>query len=265
LVPTKESSLRPRKSSSSQIPPPPPTNTQAEPKLILRKLHVHNDEYNLVTSYENKQESCVFYPRLPRSWFPNGLLVIPSLSEKGVRSKFDLEVYCSEALTVTQLPETFARSIAGEWSEHTAGGSHIFPSSWKKNPKFLLHLHFPLGHHSSATGQVDPARVRITLARHGNNWKSNVKKDTVGCMIGFYIFIGRGHSGTSNTIGDMVQYFEATFVAGDECITDLGYTLPQLHPDEYYVIMPTTFSEGKHGSFVISVMSEVEFQLVKES
>lgn len=238
------------------------TGATAEPKLILRKLHVHNNEYQLITTYEHKQEACVFYPRLPRSWFPNGLLVVPSLSEKGVRGKFDLEVYCSEPVTVTQLPETFARSIAGDWNEHTAGGSHIFPSSWKKNPKFLLHLHYPM---NQGTGQLEAARVRITIARHGNNWKNIVKKDTVGCMIGFYLFIGHGHSGNNNTIGDIVQYFESTFVASDECITDVGFTLPPLHPDEYYVIMPTTFSEGKFGSFILSVMSEVEFQLVKES
>ena len=40
----------------------------------------------------------------------------------------------------------------------------------------------------------EPARTRITVTLVGAQWKPAMKKDTVGCMIGFYIFIRRNIS-----------------------------------------------------------------------
>ena len=40
-------------------------------------------------------EACVFYPKLPRSWIPDGLILVPCLSEKGVKGAFELDVYAS--------------------------------------------------------------------------------------------------------------------------------------------------------------------------
>jgi hypothetical protein len=38
---------------------------------------------------------------------------------------------------------------------------------------------------------IEPVKTRISVSRVGTNWKTMMKKDTVGCMIGFYIFIRR--------------------------------------------------------------------------
>lgn len=219
------------------------------PKTILRKLSVEPSSYHLSTSFTSKQEACVFFPKLPRSWIPNGLMVVPCLSEKSVKGGFELEVFCSETVYVNPLPETYSRTVAGDWAEASAGGSRLFPSSFKKNPKFTLRFHYPVN-------SEEPARVRITVARHGANWKAMCKKDTVGCMIGFYIFINRH--------GELTQIFESTFVPDAELSTEPNFSLPQLSHGEVYTIMPTTFHDAKVGAFVLSIMSEFEFTVFKE-
>jgi hypothetical protein len=138
----------------------------------------------------------------------------------------------------------------GDWSDTTAGGSHLTPT-WKKNPKYILKFHYPVN-------TIDPCRIRITLAKYGPHWKNMVKKDTVGCMIGFYIFI-------QNKLGDLSQVYESVFSVDNELSTDPTFVLEQLGHDEVYVIMPTTYAEGKLGSFVLSLLSEFEFSIQKDS
>ncbi len=254
LIPAKESSLKRREDRfrDEEFGDHPASSSAAAaetPKTILRKLSVDPHSYHLVTSQSNKAESCVYYPRIPRAWIPNGLLIVPCLSEKGVKGSFDLEVYCSEAVHLNQLPETFSRTIAGEWNEQCAGGSHLSAATWRKNPKYSLKFHNPVN-------SEEPARVRISLARHGAGWKAMARKDTVGCMIGFYVFVSRH--------GDMQQIYEATFVPDAELSTEPHFTLPQLQHGEVYTIMPATFSEGKAGAFVLSVLSEFEFTVSKD-
>jgi hypothetical protein len=220
------------------------------PKTILRKLHADSAGYNMITSFSSKHEASVFYPKLPRAWLPDGFIVVPCMSERGIRCDYELEVYSSEPYTVNMLPETFSRSIAGEWTEPTAGGSHIFPATWKKNPKYSLRFHNPV----STDG---PARFRITLARHGPNWKAACKKDTVGNMIGFYIFLQQG---TEQSV-----VYESTFLPDEEVSTEQTFALPQLQQGEVYMIMPCTLNDAKLGAFVLSILSEYEFHIKKES
>ena len=126
-------------------------------------------------------------------------------------------------------------------------GSHLNPQ-WKKNPKFSLYVR--------NTSKTAPARIRITLSRSGSAWRAQCKRDTVGCMIGFYIFVSRG--------GELQQYYESTFVPSDELSTDPSFALERLDADSDYIIMPCTHAEGKLGAFVLSIISEYEFTLRKE-
>jgi hypothetical protein len=243
----KESSLKKKKSFFDEADKAPAAENT---KTILRKSRIDPATYNTTTSFTHKQESCIFYPKLPRTWFPDGLIVVPCLSEKGVKGKFELEIYCSETIVVNALPDTYSRSVAGEWAEAASGGSHLTPN-WRKNPKFHLKIVTPIGTNA-------PTRLRITLSRHGSNWRQMCKRDTVGCMIGFYIFVTRGT--------EQNQIYESTFVPDEEFSTDGNFSLPFLaHHDESYTIMPTTFSEGKYGSFILTVLCEHEFHLTKDS
>lgn len=218
------------------------------PKTILRKLVLDDHAYHAETTFASKQETCIFYPKLPRAWIPNGLLIIPCLNDKGIKCPFELEIYASEELSLTPLPEQYSRSISGEWQDSSAGGSHIY-ANWKKNPKFTLRIVPPVNTEA-------PARMRMTLAKYGPQWKALSKKDAVGCMIGFYIFIQRG--------SEQQQFYESTFVPDEEFSTDASFALPLLPSGETYTIMPATFGEGKMGAFVLSIMCEYEFHLTKD-
>lgn len=253
-IPNKASSLKKRREddlsgNANTSPIQPPSGSSLVPKTVLRKLSVDPEAYHVMSTFCSKTETTIFYPKLPRSWMPDGLLLVPCLSEKGVKGHYDLEVYSSDDVLLTALPETYSRSISGEWTESTAGGCHLYPTTWKKNPKFQLRFHNPV--HTDA-----PARLRITIAKLGAQWKSLSKKDTVGCMIGFYVFLTRGT--------EQIQMFESTFVPDEENSTDSSFSLPQLSHGESYTLMPTTFADGKHGAFVISILSEYEFHIAKE-
>lgn len=207
--------------------------------------------YWQATTFCSKTDACIYYPRVPRAWLPDGLLIIPCLSEKGARGTFDIEVTCSENFTLQQLPESRSKTVAGEWTEGLAGGSHICPS-WKKNPRFQLDIMTLPGNHHQ------PPNIRISLSRCGSVWRNLCRSDAVGCMIGFYIFsVSEG--------GETRQIYESTFVPAEEVCTESGFSLTSLSYDKSFIIMPTTFGEGKVGSFVLSVSADCDFTLAKEN
>ena len=67
---------------------------------------------------------------------------MPCLNEKGSKGHYELSVFSSESLSIHALPEQYSRSLAGDWTDANAGGSHLFPN-WKKNPKYTLSIHHP--------------------------------------------------------------------------------------------------------------------------
>lgn len=220
-------------------------------KIVLRQQSIATG-YSQLSSFSHKSDAAIYYPKIPRSWMPEGLIIIPCLSEKGVRGTFDLEVFCSEEIKLTQLPDAYSRVIAGEWTEATAGGSHICHGTWKKNSKFNLKLR---GRSISST------RVTISVTRQGESWKHLCRTDTVGCMLGFYIFTHRPNPNAPGGLGELHLFYESPFVPAFEVITDSSFTLPPLENEEEYCIMPTTFAEAKIGSYVLSVLAECEFTL----
>lgn len=62
---------------------------------------------------------------------PQGMIIVPSLHDKGVKGSFELEVYSSEPVVLKQLPDMYNKSLASEWTDQTSGGSHVNPN-WKR-------------------------------------------------------------------------------------------------------------------------------------
>ncbi len=246
-------------------------------KTVLRKINLPTDKYSQMSSFSHKSDACIYYPRLPRSWIGNGLIIVPCLSEKGAKGQYDLEVFSSEPVLLKMLPDNYSRSIAGEWIAPMDGGNHLTPR-WKQNPRYQLKFR-------NTNKGNPPARVRITLSKEGERWGKMSRRDTVGCMIGFYIFIAasatlpkedgkesankdtvpQGPTSSGLAVGEMRQVYESVFCPNDRISTEAEFTLEQLNPDEEYVIMPTTFAEGKHGAFVLSISADYEYTLVKDS
>jgi hypothetical protein len=226
-------------------------------KVILRKASVSpaEDSSVLLTSFSNRNEACLYYPQVSRSWMPEGLIITPCLSEKGIKGTFDIEVFCSEKFVFYQLPDKVSKSVASEWAAPSAGGSHLQPT-WKKNPKFTLKF-------KGTLPNSDQIPIRITLTKHGAQWKSMSHRDPVGCMIGLYIFITRGAAAGAAPGGaeEPEQIYESPFLPVEECSTEPSFTLPKLPSTDWYTIMPATMNEGKLGAFVLSVVTEVDFSL----
>jgi hypothetical protein len=109
-------------------------------------------------------------------------------------------------------------------------------------------------------------------SRVGEGWSKLIKKDAVGSMIGFYLFMRRSAvpptpgqpNQPTNQPGELMQVYESTFVPDDDVCTEEDFMLDQLRPEEEYVIMPTTFGDGKVASFVVSVSASCEFSLSAE-
>ena len=90
-----------------------------------------------------------------------------------------LEVHSDHDVKVEEMPESTSKTVAGEWLDPTAGGSHLHVQTFKKNPRYALKFLAP-----------HRAKVRISLSRPEDEWKNKCTKDMVGCMLGFYLFHG---------------------------------------------------------------------------
>jgi hypothetical protein len=100
-------------------------------------------------------------------------------------------------------------------------------------------------------GQERFYNVRISLCRHGSNWRNKERKDTVGSMISFYVFISKNN--------DLVEIYSAPFSPTSEVCTEDEFKLQPLKKGEEYVIMPTTNAPAVHGNYILSVMCEQEY------
>lgn len=263
VIECKASSLKKPQSRSSSRRPQTAPKPNDEERKVTRKIALNPLYYSQTTTFNSRTEASVFFPKLPRAWMPDGLLLIPCLSERGVRGIFELEVYANCRVSLEQLPETRSRSIAGEWVENLCGGSHICPT-YKKNPRFQLDL-IPPSAPSKGSKEPFPTRigVRISLSKTGSSWRSQCRKDAVGCMVGFYVFIvSRSENGPES----LRQIYESPFAPTEEVSTDIGFELEFLPAStDTYIIMPTTFDEGKVGSFVLSVSADCDFTLTRDT
>lgn len=229
---------------------------------IARKLSIDPLYFSEITTYSHRTEACMYFPRVPRSWMPDGLLIIPSLSEKGARGSFDLEVYASKPTVLQQIKDQRCKSVAGDWVEGLAGGSHVCPT-WKRNPRYDLSLKYPLNRGATAgSSNTKSCAVRISLTKSGSSWRSMCRSEAVACMIGFYVFaVTRSEGGEQ-----LRQIYETDFAPTAEVCTEAGFHLDYLFSaNESYVIMPTTFEDGKLGSFVLTVATDCDFTITREN
>ena len=90
------------------------------------------------------------------------------------------------------------------------------------------------------TSPAEPARTRITVTLVGAHWKAAMKKDTVGCMIGFYIFIRRNissYSSHSSSSSSSSSYSSSSFALAPP----LPSATPSIQTHELTQIYESTF------------------------
>jgi hypothetical protein len=243
------------------------------PKLVVKPT-----EWCRLSSYTSPASACLHLRKVPKEWLlasdspsavnasgGGGLLIVPTLGEAGAEGSFELQVDCDFPLLVDELPKGAGavQSMPGEWTAAKSGGCHLHPD-WRQNPKFYLQMQ-----------GVRPTRVRITLTRSEREWKSRCQRDSVGAMIGFYLF--RGGSGKLLRPGDASADGESSSTTHPVIINGRPWSetdFVPLHsvtsPPELvlsaaakggYVIVPTTYEPGRLGKFVLSVQCDAEFTL----
>ena len=87
-----------------------------------------------MSDYSNTMVASMKLPPLLPSWINDGLVLVPTLSEYAAKGQYQLEVHSDSPLVVEPTPEAKACTLAGEWVEATAGGSHM-AKTYKKNPR----------------------------------------------------------------------------------------------------------------------------------
>jgi len=141
-------------------------------------------------------------------------------------------------------------------SSNKRGSKADRPDKKKKNPKFFLKLF-----------SNEPAKVKISITRPEKEWKGQCSKDTIGSMIGFYLMVGSKPNRDLDQCPyhDGKPWTESPFVPMHEVSTPGNFYLDPLRDDDVYTIMPCTFEPGKKGTFFVSIMTDAEFSLKRES
>eukprot|EP00753_Platysulcus_tardus_P008548 PLAT16095.1.p1 GENE.PLAT16095.1~~PLAT16095.1.p1 ORF type:complete len:894 (-),score=525.29 PLAT16095.1:252-2933(-) len=220
--------------------------------LPPRKLQVESSEWCQSSDYSSRDIASTLLTGLTAEFVGRGLLLVPTLMQKGLEGSYRLRVSSDRPVMVRELPEGRQQTIAGEWAEASSVGCHL-QAEWKRNPKFHLALH-----------SMEPAKVRITLSRSEERWRRQVTKDAVGCMIGFYIFPGTKISRDAGGIyHEGKPWNESTFVPMHSVSTPTNFYLDPLPEGEVYTIVAATFGPKKRGPFYLTVTSDQEFSLRK--
>ncbi|KAL3665768.1 hypothetical protein V7S43_009197 [Phytophthora oleae] len=254
------------------------TDNFPTPKFVVKPT-----EWCRLSSYTSPASACLYLRKVPKEWLlasdtpsalnssgGGGLLLVPTLGEAGAEGFFELQIDSDFPLLVDELPKGAGavQSMPGEWTATKSGGCHLHPD-WRQNPKFYLQIQ-----------GVRPTKVRVTLTRSEREWKSRCQRDSVGSMIGFYLF--RGGS------GKLMRPADALAEGGDANTTTHPIVINgrvwsetdfvPLHsvsspPDLIlsaaakggYVIVPATYEPGRQGKFVLSVQCDAEFTLTGDA
>jgi len=218
----------------------------AAPKLevLERKLQVKPREWVVESSYFSDEVAATYF-----FWQPaqGPYLIVPSCNDEATQAHFTLSVYSNHSVEFVKLEDSRNAVKSGSWTDESSGGSHLYDQpyetknpTWTNNPKYLLVL---------KTNEY--TRVKFTLSRPEKAWNKKIAKDSVGCMIGFYIMEKvEGQIHQKHIINNV------NFMPVNELEEVLEFENP--NPDGY-VIMPATYDAKKIGPYIISVSTDVDF------
>ena len=215
---------------------------------LERKLQVTPGEWYIESMYHNEDVAALY-----NFWHPvqGPFLIVPSLVHEGIISEYTLTIFSSKAVEVQKLEDARNAVLTGRWTEESAGGCHLYDTAfekkedkltWKNNPKFHLCLHTTAA----------KAEVKITLSRPEKAWKK-IAKSSVACMIGMYVYpYVENQAPTTESMLNQYEFHPTNQM--EEILNIDG------NPNGY-MIMPTTYEPKMTGPFILSVSTDVDFEL----
>ena len=226
------------------------TDKEVETFEKERKLQILPNEWFVESHYQYEEFSCL-YLKLEQNHGP--FLIVPSLSQENITCSYSLTIYSNNPVTLERLQDAKNIVLSGEWKPNNAGGSHLYDSSfikqlekntWSYNPKYLLKF-----------SPGESIRAKITISRPERLWSAKIARNTVGCMMGIYIFdAGVAKPSVDNWIRkpEFMPLNEVDEILEDDNAKENGY-----------IIMPTTYESGMKGPFMLSVSSDDDFTLTE--
>jgi calpain len=224
------------------------TTQQLKPPVmegIERKLYITSQEKFKESQYALEDYSALYF-----FWNPTEgpFTIIPSL-EQEKNATFRLTFFSNNPIIVQKLDESRNAVAVGKWEQDISGGGCHLKKDWLINPKYVLTF-------ADSEGTAD---LKIKLMIADKNWKK-VNANTVKGMIGIYLL--RRKEGKI-TYEDVIEQTNFLPVRLTELTLNgvLGVTMPICK--EGYIIMPCTYEEKIHGSFILSVSSDKPISLTK--
>lgn len=231
-----------------------------------RKIRVSKEENFKESTYSSSELACIFLKVMP---IEGPILLVPSLDQPGVCCDFKITIFSNKEINIETLAEEKNPAVLSGWSQYNAGGSHIYNEefnsqvekrTWNTNPLFVLKiLDFQ---------NFVPAKHKITLKLSicEPNWKSKLiktnhedtldgaegKKQTkknrvnVNSMLCFYILR------PSKRVAITEIVYQTAFVPNDFIEYDIQYDAKAFNNSDEIYIMPTTYTSGIEGKFIIS-------------
>ena len=77
-------------------------------------MTVNKQEWSICTDYSSTDVTSVFMKKVDVEMLSDGLLIVPTLSERSAKGGFTLEVHSDFAVSVLELPEARSKTLAGE-------------------------------------------------------------------------------------------------------------------------------------------------------
>ena len=225
----------------------PPTHAEAD---VTRKLAISKQEWCYQSDFSDTETATCNLPDVMQIWMENGMVVVPLLQQVGMEGSYMLEVFSEVPVSMRELPQDREKTVASSWTEALCGGMHM-NENWKRNPRFTLELFTDR-----------PAKVEITLSRPLDRWEKRAVKDSVGCMIGFYVIAGTRVTKEPTGIFHEGKPFTVTpYMPVHKLSTPSEFYLPALAEKEVYTILPTTYEPERLGPFFVTVKADCDFRL----
>ena len=228
----------------------------------VRRRQLEKEEWVWSSDFHSPLEATATV-RVPAEWLDpasGGVVVHPILRLPEQEGSFTVVVTASRPVELTALEEPGKVCLSGEWKlGATACGGRLHPD-WLRNPSFELRPS-----EGSRTGGI--AQYDVRLMRPRPSWRTQLREDSVGCMIGLYLLTCDIGKDTRLSDGRDGILAETRFVPMHEVSVSVEIDWVEMQErNKTVLILPATFEPGKAGPFQLEVESaDAGFQVERYS
>lgn len=184
------------------------------------------------------------------------LIIIPTLDSRDMDFQYELKVFSTKKIEITNLYNENCASLVGEWTSLNAGGSHLDKDvngkdtdcflNWMSNPKFLLQF--------DSKDWIKNLKFEIIISRSESIWRRRLSQSMINAMMSCYIFKFEREKWRENC----VNMNDIDFMPKNDVI--INHSEERADP-KGYVLMPITYAKNVQGPFTILVKCEQKFTL----